>query len=183
MMILTTYFALAENKAIRHFFDEYTPFSPTKMKHLTEAIRRSGNTVMLTNVVGGSVQAMIFCIGNFIAGGGNYFLIGFSVFLLSFIPIVGTAPVTAILIMNAVFTQNTGLALQWLIVGLIAGTSDNIVKPLVIRAGVQIHPFLGFITVLGGVILLGVPGLFIGPFLAGMFTTFIPVILDKGDPL
>ena len=91
---------------------------------------------------------------------------------------VGTAPVTIILALSQFIDGYIGHGIAWIIIGSVAGVSDNVVKPFVIRSGVNIHPFLGLLSVLGGMTLLGVPGLFLGPFIAGLFTTCTPILWD-----
>jgi predicted PurR-regulated permease PerM len=43
------------------------------------------------------------------------------------------------------------------------GTIDNIVRPLIIHKGLRLHPIFVFFSLLGGVQLFGVLGLFVGP--------------------
>jgi len=50
-----------------------------------------------------------------------------------------------------------------LVVAIIAGTIDNVVRPLLIRKGVELPLLLIFAGVIGGLIAFGVVGLFIGP--------------------
>jgi predicted PurR-regulated permease PerM len=49
--------------------------------------------------------------------------------------------------------------------GLVVGIVDNIVRPLVVGGQTNQHPMLVFISILGGVSLFGVMGLFLGPLL------------------
>jgi predicted PurR-regulated permease PerM len=45
----------------------------------------------------------------------------------------------------------------------VIGTVDNIVRPLIIHRSVRLHPLLVLFSILGGLRLLGVLGLFVGP--------------------
>ena len=40
---------------------------------------------------------------------------------------------------------------------------DNVVKPLLLRGTAQIHPLLGFLSILGGVLAFGAFGFLVGP--------------------
>ncbi len=181
MILLTVFFGLAEKTNIDLRLKQISPFPRERMDRLTGALQRSSSTVIVTTLVGGIAQAAVFGIGTIVFGTGNFLLAVFSVFLLSFVPIVGTAPLTVALVGNYFMSGNSGLALGWFIVGAIAATIDNVVRTLVINAGVNIHPFIGFITVVGGVITFGIPGLFLGPFIAGLFTTVLPILLETSD--
>ncbi|MCB0392303.1 MAG: AI-2E family transporter [Bdellovibrionales bacterium] len=178
LVLVSVYFFLAEKQKVQFFVKKYTPFTKEKLEKLIKALRLSSKTVIQTNVIGGLFQAFIFSLSALILGTDKIFLIGFSVFLLSFIPIVGTAPVSITLALFYFFTDKMWLGTGWLVAGIIAGISDNIVKSFIIRAGVKIHPFIAFLMVLGGMIMLGMPGLFLGPLLAGLFVTWVPILLD-----
>ncbi|PIS11487.1 MAG: hypothetical protein COT73_03745 [Bdellovibrio sp. CG10_big_fil_rev_8_21_14_0_10_47_8] len=176
--VLAIYFSLAEKNQIQDFLVRYSPLSQKKMEALASAFRRSSNTVILTNLAGGLIQAFTFGAAGLLLGTEQLFLIFFSAFLLSFMPIVGTAPLTICLAVNYFVVDQPLLGGAWVLAGIVAGVSDNLVKPLVIQAGVRTHPFLALLTVLGGVITLGVPGLFLGPLLAGLFTTCGPILTE-----
>jgi len=40
---------------------------------------------------------------------------------------------------------------------------DNLIKPLLLRGTAQIHPLLGFLSILGGVLAFGPLGFLVGP--------------------
>ena len=63
-----------------------------------------------------------------------------------------------------------GLALYGL--GVIS-TIDNVVRPLLTRRGLQLHPLLVFISVFGGVISFGFVGLFLGPLVVALVVSVL----------
>jgi len=65
-----------------------------------------------------------------------------------------------------------GLALYGL---LIISTVDNVVRPLLTKRGLQLHPLLVFIAVLGGVLAFGFVGLFVGPLVIALMITVLDV--------
>jgi predicted PurR-regulated permease PerM len=56
----------------------------------------------------------------------------------------------------------------------IVGTVDNIVRPILTRTGLRIHPLLAFFAVFGGIASFGVSGLFLGP----LAVAFAVALLD-----
>jgi predicted PurR-regulated permease PerM len=82
----------------------------------------------------------------------------------SVVPLLGSAivwvPASLALLITGHFVK--ALILLALGAGLI-GTIDNIVRPLIIYKSLQLHPILVFLSLLGGVQLFGVLGLFVGP--------------------
>jgi predicted PurR-regulated permease PerM len=57
----------------------------------------------------------------------------------------------------------TGMGTTLLVISVIAATSDNVVRPLLIRRGAPLPLLLIFAGVIGGLIAFGVVGIFIGP--------------------
>jgi predicted PurR-regulated permease PerM len=56
---------------------------------------------------------------------------------------------------------------------------DNILKPVLIGQGAQIPVFLLMFSVLGGLALYGVIGIFLGPILAGLLITTLQIYREE----
>jgi predicted PurR-regulated permease PerM len=55
--------------------------------------------------------------------------------------------------------------------GLVVGSVDNILRPLLVGRDAQMHELLIFFSTLGGLLLFGVTGFIVGPTLAALFLT------------
>ena len=53
--------------------------------------------------------------------------------------------------------------------------SDNVVKPLLLRGAARIHPLLGFLSIIGGVLAFGVFGFLIGPVILSLVLSAIRI--------
>jgi predicted PurR-regulated permease PerM len=53
--------------------------------------------------------------------------------------------------------------------------SDNVVKPLLLKGTANIHPMLGFLSILGGVLAFGVFGFLIGPVVLSLVLSAIRI--------
>jgi predicted PurR-regulated permease PerM len=53
--------------------------------------------------------------------------------------------------------------------------SDNVIKPLVLRGSARIHPLLGFLSIVGGVLAFGVFGFLIGPVVLSLVLSAIRI--------
>jgi predicted PurR-regulated permease PerM len=62
----------------------------------------------------------------------------------------------------------------------VVAVSDNIVRPYMLKGGGELHPLVGFVAAFGGLNAMGFYGLFIGPVLAGIFFTILPMV-TRGD--
>lgn len=71
-----------------------------------------------------------------------------------------------------------------LLVSLFAGTIDNLIRPILIRKGSNLPLFLIFTGVIGGLIALGIVGIFIGPVILAISYTLLAewVVDGKAEP-
>jgi len=90
----------------------------------------------------------------------------------SFIPIVGAFSIWAggalYLLLIGEWHYAVGLALFGTV---IIAQADNIIKPLVMRGRVKVHPVLLLLSILGGIHALGPSGLVFGP-------VFVAILLE-----
>jgi len=110
-----------------------------------------------------AIQGILATIGFWLAGVPGAFLLGVATCFLSIVP-GGPALlwVPAALWLKA--NGATGWAIFMVFWGLIpVGSSDNVIRPLLIGKGVQAPMSLIFLGVVGGVFAFGFLGLFIGP--------------------
>lgn len=124
--------------------------------------------VIWAALAAGGVQAAIITVCSAIADIGDPLTLGFLVFVFSFVPIVGAAPLTFSIVIYSVLKTKWTAAIILLIGAVLASVADNFVRPLVMRGGSELHPLIGFISAIGGLQLFGFYGIFIGPILAGL---------------
>jgi predicted PurR-regulated permease PerM len=79
------------------------------------------------------------------------------------------------------WTGSTGAAVVLLVFTLVAGTMDNFLRPYLIKKGADLPLLLIFAGVIGGILSLGLIGIFVGPvILAVTYTLFEAWIDDDG---
>ena len=57
----------------------------------------------------------------------------------------------------------------------IVSGSDNVIKPMLLRGSARIHPLLGFLSIIGGVLAFGVFGFLIGPVVLSLVLSAIRI--------
>ena len=107
-----------------------------------------------------------------VAGIDNAVFWGTVMAVLSVIPSVGSAlvwiPASIILIMQG----DTGAGIGLLaFCGLIVGSLDNILRPILVGKDTKMHELMIFFGTLGGILMFGIPGVLIGPLVASLFIT------------
>jgi predicted PurR-regulated permease PerM len=76
-----------------------------------------------------------------------------------------------------------GVGTVVLIVSIVAATCDNVVRPLLIRKGVELPILLIISGVIGGLIAFGMIGLFAGPVLLAVTYTLLKAWVASGDEI
>lgn len=109
------------------------------------------------------VQGLVATIGFFIAGVPAAMLLGFITAILSLTPI-GPPLVWAGASIWLFYNGSVGWGIFMLLWGfLLISSVDNVIKPLVISRGGNLPFILGFLGVMGGLLVFGFVGVFIGP--------------------
>jgi predicted PurR-regulated permease PerM len=172
IMIVCTFSFLKNAHGIRCFFQNIFGLSESKMNILVNMYLRDARQVYLSNIITGAVQSLIVATSIYFVVKADWFLIFFVSLILSFIPIIGPPAVAYLFALIAFFQGSTTGAIVLLVLGTFSGIIDNFLRPWLASFGESRVPqVVSFICVIGGALLLGFPGLFIG-LLAG------PIIYD-----
>lgn len=178
--ILSTYFFLGNEEKIRELYDRYFYFSELNGQKFLKMLKSSCREVFYANFLTGILQALVVSIGALIAGFGDFFLVFFVTFIFSFVPVIGAAPVAVGLAFFAFLSHNILSGTILLVVAGIAGISDNIIRPYLNSYGeVDVPPFIAFMAVIGGVVIMGLPGLFVAPLTATITFGMVPILFDE----
>ncbi|MFZ4714950.1 MAG: AI-2E family transporter [Bacteriovoracaceae bacterium] len=181
--ILSLYCFLSQSDKIRFLFDRYFHFKQQNGDAFIRMIKICCREVFFSNIITGILQATVVSMGALIFSAGDVFLVFFITFFVSFIPIIGAAPVAAVLAILCFIESRFGPGIGMLVVAGVSGISDNVIRPLLGSLGVvEVHPFIGLLAVIGGVIMFGLPGLFIGPLVASLIFGALPIIIEEYFP-
>ena len=61
----------------------------------------------------------------------------------------------------------------------VVGLVDNLIRPLIVRAGTQLHMVFIFLSLLGGLAVFGALGLFLGPVILSVTGAMIAMLHDE----
>lgn len=173
--LLTMYFGLIENEKVYVNLKKYSFLSAANAEKLVQNIVLSCRSVIFSNVVTGAIQSVIVATGAHFTNTGNFFVIGFVTFIFSFIPVIGAAPVAFGLGAYGLISGNTTEGIIMMVVGIVAGISDNFIRPLLLSGSGEVHPLWSLLGILGGIIIFGLPGLFIGPLILAVAFSCLPI--------
>jgi sporulation protein YlmC with PRC-barrel domain len=132
--------------------------------------------VLVGNLGTAFAQAAAATLGYFIFGAPVPLIWGAATLFAALIPLVGPAlvwvPMAIVVGVGHGWLRGAGLALYGL---LVVSTVDNVVRPLLTKRGLQLHPLLVFVAVFGGMLAFGFVGLFVGPFVIALLITVLEV--------
>jgi predicted PurR-regulated permease PerM len=137
---------------------------PTERALLRTSFSELLRSLVMANILVSLVQAIV--IGIFLAfvGVPHVMLWTSASFFLSFIPVVGTAPITlgsALWCWTMAGSPEKAIAMA--VCALIAGTSDNFLRPLMARGSIELNPYWLFLAMMGGLAQFGAAGFIAGP--------------------
>jgi predicted PurR-regulated permease PerM len=133
-----------------------------------QAIRGVAMGVVVTALV----QSLIGGLGLLIAGVPFAAVLTAVMFLLA-VAQIGAVPVLVIPVIWLYWTGAYGWGTFLLVVTIIAGTLDNVLRPILIKKGADLPLLLIFIGVIGGLIAFGLIGIFVGPLVLAVTYTLL----------
>ncbi|MFV8259155.1 AI-2E family transporter [Bdellovibrio bacteriovorus] len=170
---------LIKAPGIKDFTLRYSPLKSETTEKLIVITKKSCWVTLFSTLVIGLIQASLIGAGSLIFGEGDFWLVLTVTFFVSFIPVIGAAPVGYLLCVLAFIGDRTGSAIGLFIVATIAGSIDNILKPFIVGGDQDISPVIGFTCVVGAIIMMGLPGLLIGPVIMNLFVGISPILLKE----
>jgi predicted PurR-regulated permease PerM len=143
---------------------------------------RAVRSVVLGIVGTALIQTAIGGTGLLIAGVPGTALIA-AVMLFLCLAQLGPVLVLAPVVIWLYWSANTGSATVLLVLTIIAGTIDNVIRPVLIRRGANLPLVLVFAGVIGGLIAFGMIGVFIGPVVLAVTYTLLKAWVGSAEAI
>jgi predicted PurR-regulated permease PerM len=171
--MIALYFGLVDGPRLVKFVKENSPYTPRETDVIFRTTAGICNAVVLGAFLAGLIQGTIIGLAYWILGIPKPVFFGALTVLFGLIPLVGSAPTGAGGAIYLLMTGETVKAIIMLGVFGLAAISDNIVKTWVLKGRMSLHPFLGLLSVLGGIKAFGFAGIFLGPVITGLTITLL----------
>jgi len=165
LFLLLLFFLLRDGARLRAALRPISPFNDAQEALIFDHLGKTVKGALQSVVVVPLAQGIMAVPGFLIFGVPQPVTWGVAVGLAAMVPLLG-APLGWV--PAVVWLFYTGAPTwQWmgmLIYGVVVISGiDNVVKPLLLRGTAQIHPLLGFLSILGGVLAYGAFGFLVGP--------------------
>lgn len=174
LLFLTVFFV--EGAKFYSWFMGTSPLSAEHRSEFAREVRITITTSILAVVVTAIVQGGLLGLGFWFAGFNEPYGWGLVAAILCIIPVVGASScyLTASIILFSI--GDVYGALIFLVFGfVIVSGVDNIIRILLIRGTVRMHPLLLFVVLIGSMKFMGPIGLLVGPVFLAIFLSAIRI--------
>lgn len=172
ILLYTMYFFLTGGPGLLSGVLAYLPLTDADKQRMLDKFVSVTRATLKGTVLIGAAQGVLGGLAFWAVGIDGAIFWGTVMTVLSIIPGIGSAliwaPAAIILMTTGEVWRGIALAA---FCGLVIGSVDNLLRPLLVGRDTQMHELLIFFSTLGGLLLFGVMGFILGPILAALFVT------------
>ena len=180
--LYVTYFLLRDGREIGERVVHSLPMERHIAQELADTFLSIVRATIKGSVVVGLVQGTLGAITFWIAGMPSAALFGLLMAIFSLLPALGPAivwiPVAIYLLAIGDIWQGVTVIVSGVAV---IGMADNVLRPILVGRDTGIPDWIILITTLGGIGLMGLSGIVIGPLVAGLFLAGWTIVRQQRD--
>lgn len=176
IMLFGLYYLFLHGPQILHEFRSLIPLRPEYEEQIIQKFRGVVHATFTGSLAVALVQGVLGGLGFLIFGLSSPLVWGAAMALVSLVPVVGTALIWGPVVIFYLLTGSIAKGLLMLLVfGGAVGSVDNILRPIMIRRGMEIHTLWVFVSIIGGLGVFGFLGVVLGPFLFSILVVLVEV--------
>jgi predicted PurR-regulated permease PerM len=163
--VMATHFILLHWRATTARIEALLPLEPRHTRALLEEFQRAGRSVLLGTILTGLAQGLLAGIGYWVTGVPQAAFFGALTAVASLLPAVGTALVWVPAGLYLFLTGHPTAGAAELVYGalVVVFVSDYVIRPSLVRDAHGTPALLTFVALFGGVEVMGLAGLIVGP--------------------
>jgi predicted PurR-regulated permease PerM len=182
VVFFSFFFVLRDKEELIEYIQSLIPFSKEVEKRLFKSSKDLTISILYGQIVLGIVQGITVGIGLFIFGVPNALLITIIAMFAGMFPIVGTTIIWVPVAIYLFVGGNTVSALGVVMFGLIASIVEALFKPIFISRRAKMNSSLILFGMVGGMLLIGLLGIIIGPLILAYLFIIIEAYRNKKLP-
>jgi predicted PurR-regulated permease PerM len=176
LFLLAMFFLLRDGSRFTAEILRLLPFSGDEREEIFQSIGRTVKGVLYSLVLVPMAQGLCAVVGFWFFGLPSPLFWGTVLMFGATIPGVGAPvvwlPAALYLLFGISVWKGVGLILYGtLVISLV----DNVIKPMVLQGMAQIHTFLAFLSLLGGLLTFGPAGVLLGPVIFSLLQTMVKI--------
>jgi predicted PurR-regulated permease PerM len=172
ILLYTMFFFLTGGPRLLAAIVGYLPLNEADKQHMLDQFVSVTRATLKGTILIGMAQGALGGLAFFAVGIDGAVFWGTVMTVLSTIPGIGAAlvwaPASIILMVTGELWRGVALAA---FSGLVIGSVDNLLRPMLVGRDTQMHELMIFFSTLGGLMMFGVMGFIVGPILAALFVT------------
>ncbi|ELY51175.1 AI-2E family transporter [Natronolimnohabitans innermongolicus] len=185
VFVFLLYYLLLDGATLVTWLGDVAPIDPHVRDELVEEVSVVTWAVMYSHVLVALVEGLLGGLGLYLLGVPNVAFWTVIMIVVSFLPAIGVWLVWGPAVGYLAMTDGVVAAAFLLIYGVtVLAVIDNYLRAIFVDRGSGLHPAVVVVGVIGGIYLLGIMGLFLGPVLLAVFkagvNVFSRVVDDAG---
>ncbi len=174
IMLIVIFTLLVDGTRIKAFILALSPLPDDEEELVIERFNQINNVTLVGNGIGALIQGVLAGIGFWVAGIESLTLWTTMMIVLAFIPLVG---ISIVYIPVCLYQLLSGDTITSIILFTYCTTISLIVenwfKPRFVGNRSEINSTAIFLSIVGGLAVFGIPGIFYGPLIISIFLTFV----------
>jgi predicted PurR-regulated permease PerM len=176
VFLLALFYFLKDGRLIVRNFVSWSPLLDTHDEFITNTLKKAIQSVFAGTVVVSLIQGLLTGIGFALFGIPAPAVWGSIAAVAAFIPGIGTSLVILPGVLYLGVFHGLAPAIGLMVWGIIAvGLVDNVLGPLLIKRGINVHPFIILVSVLGGLVVFGIIGFLLGPLILAFLFALLEI--------
>ncbi|MCA9088958.1 MAG: AI-2E family transporter [Planctomycetaceae bacterium] len=173
---LALFYFLADGTNLLRGAQQLIPVHADYQRELLEQFAKVVRSVVVATFLAALAQGVATAIGLWLLGFSHVFVLFVLATLFALVPLIGTWVVWMPCAASLFLEGHIGSGLFLVLYGSVfVGTLDNIVRAYVLNTDTKLHPLLAFISVVGGLQVMGLWGVFIGPIVASCLHALVKI--------
>lgn len=175
IMLLALFYLFRDGKRFRSYIISLSPLANEYDERILKRLEGAIASVVQGKLLIIFIQGILASIGFWLFGLPHPVLLGALVSLAALIPAVGVGLVFIPVVLYVLATGEVALSIGLLVFGIALGAVDNLLGPVLYERGLQTHPLLILLSVLGGLALFGPVGFLAGPVTLSLLLALVDI--------
>lgn len=176
MFVIALYYFLADGPALLTAAEGLIPMAVDYQRELINRFEKVVRAVVMATFLAAIAQGITTALALQFLGFGHFFFFAVVGTLASMIPLAGTWIVWGPCAIHLLSEERYGSATLLILFGIVViGMMDNVIRTYVLQSDIKLHPLLAFVSVMGGLQVMGLWGVFIGPMVASVLHALIQI--------
>jgi len=174
IFILAFFFLLKDGDKLERYIRRLIPMKSEYKTALFIKFKSVSSIIFLNTILIAFIQGALVGLGLFFSGINSWLFWGVVAAFFAILPLFGAALVWMPVAIYLFFMKSYYIGLFLFVYGIIiVSFSDNFLRAEILKSKIDIHPFLIFISIIGGIETFGFSGIFIGPIIISLLISVI----------